>query len=442
MNGKPISVPARHQPARPPLSRWIRWAQKGGFAILDQGLFAGTNFIVSILLARWLPPAQYGAFATAYSLFLLLGTFHTALLTEPMLIFGPGKYTRVFRRYLALLLYGHTGMTTLISLILTGVAGLFYLFGSRTGAQLAAALCGLAAAAPGILLLWVVRRAFYVHVQPQWAAIGGVLYLLLTMVGIFVVQRLAWLSAFSALVVMGISSALVGVWLIHRLRPAWTRREPTAREVLAAHWAYGRWSTGTALLIWLPGNIYFALSPVWMGLEGSAALKAIMNLILPVQHINSAVTVLLSPLLVKASKAAGREGLASMVYITLSLFAVSSAAYWGLLAVLRSQIIEWLYKGQYAEYSNLLLAVGLLPFFGGMTASFGSALRAIERPDLVFWCYVAATVVALTVGLWLLATQGVKGAVIGTLASNFVTATLMIALYARQGQHIEEEMIR
>ena len=52
------------------LKRVLKWLHKGGFAVLDQGLFAGSNFLASILLARWLPAAEYGAFVVAYSIFL------------------------------------------------------------------------------------------------------------------------------------------------------------------------------------------------------------------------------------------------------------------------------------------------------------------------------------------------------------------------------------
>jgi hypothetical protein len=43
----------------------ISWFKKGSLAVLDQGLFSGANFIVNILLARWLAPEEYGAFAVA-----------------------------------------------------------------------------------------------------------------------------------------------------------------------------------------------------------------------------------------------------------------------------------------------------------------------------------------------------------------------------------------
>src|SRR3954451_1960960 len=60
-----------------------RWASKGGLAILDQGLISGSNFLIGILLARWLIPAEYGAFSLAFSVFLLLSYVYQSLLSEP-----------------------------------------------------------------------------------------------------------------------------------------------------------------------------------------------------------------------------------------------------------------------------------------------------------------------------------------------------------------------
>ena len=57
--------------------------------MLDQGLISGSNFVIGVLLARWLLPAQYGAYALAFSVFLLVSFLHQALLTEPQRVFGP-----------------------------------------------------------------------------------------------------------------------------------------------------------------------------------------------------------------------------------------------------------------------------------------------------------------------------------------------------------------
>ena len=53
---------------------------KGVIAVFEESLFAGSNFLVGVLLGRWLKPMDYGAFTAAYSLFLLLGAaFYTAI---------------------------------------------------------------------------------------------------------------------------------------------------------------------------------------------------------------------------------------------------------------------------------------------------------------------------------------------------------------------------
>ena len=76
-----------------------RWVTKGGLAILDQGLISGSNFLIGILLARWLVPAQYGAFSLAFSVFLFLSYVYQSLLSEPQACFQrsgvPGLPARI-----------------------------------------------------------------------------------------------------------------------------------------------------------------------------------------------------------------------------------------------------------------------------------------------------------------------------------------------------------
>src|SRR5258708_26936586 len=74
------------------LGRLVPWAAKGGFALADQGLISGSNFVISILLARWLVPEQYGAYAVAFGIFILLTVLYQSLLLEPMAVFGGSVY--------------------------------------------------------------------------------------------------------------------------------------------------------------------------------------------------------------------------------------------------------------------------------------------------------------------------------------------------------------
>jgi O-antigen/teichoic acid export membrane protein len=413
------------KPAMPSPSITLPWLisgiSKGGCAILDQALFAGTNFLCNVLLARWLEPAQYGAFAIAYAVFLLLSTFHTSLLTEPMLVFGAGKYAGCFPQYLRRLIQAHWLLTSIIGVILAVLALVLRWSGFP---DLFESLGGLAVASPFILFLWLMRRPFYVRSQPQWSAAGGVLYLGLMSVGfygLFAVQRL---SAASSLLVMAGASLVVGFWLLTLLRPPSLLLEshPQPARLWRDHWSYGRWATATAVFTWLPSGMVYLLLPAWTGLEGSAVFRAMMNLIMPLLHAHVALSHLFIPLFATSYNDHGYRHLSYRVGMALIALSVCAACYWVFLLFFREELFVWIYRGRYATHIDLLLIAGILPLCSGVSAVFGSALRAMERQDQVFWCSIASCMVALTLGLWLTVTSSVTGAMLGLLASSCTNA--------------------
>jgi hypothetical protein len=38
--------------------KFLPWVTKGGLALLDYGLYSGSNFLLGILLARWMAPEE------------------------------------------------------------------------------------------------------------------------------------------------------------------------------------------------------------------------------------------------------------------------------------------------------------------------------------------------------------------------------------------------
>lgn len=102
--------------------RKLVWLRKGSLALLDQGLVSGSNFLIAILLARWLNRDAYGAYAMGFSIFILLYGFQNAFLLEPMSVFGPESYPRCLTAYVKKLLGFHFVLTSLLSMLV--VAGI------------------------------------------------------------------------------------------------------------------------------------------------------------------------------------------------------------------------------------------------------------------------------------------------------------------------------
>jgi len=151
-------------------SKAARWTAKAGFALTDQGLVSGSNFVISIVLARWLTAEQYGGFALVFAVFLLLSMAYQCLLLEPMAIFGAGEYGSRLRGYLKTLIGIHVVISGEIFVVLAAAAGLVRMRG--TGGGLAGALAGIGIAAPCILLFWLARRACYLDARSGVARPG------------------------------------------------------------------------------------------------------------------------------------------------------------------------------------------------------------------------------------------------------------------------------
>ena len=418
--------------------RTVRWAVRGGLAILGQGLFAGANFAANILLARWMTPEDYGAFALAYSIFLLFAAFHTAILTEPMMVFGAGKYAKQMGRYLSILLRGHVALMVPASLVLGGVA---LLLGRLYSSGVESAFLGLAVAAGFILLLWFLRRVFYVVSQPGWATLGSAIYCAVLLTYVCFLQATGGLSprtAFLGMACAGLAGGAVSLW---RLRTRGTADELglTPEMVRRRHWEYGRWSTATAALVWFPGNIYYAVLPAWIGLAGVGALRAILNLAMPVLHSMSALSTLLLPRLVRDRRQGGREQMGHTMKRSLAVFVSGATVYLGLLWLFRFEALDFLYAGKYTELAGRpLLLAGLLPFGASLTAVLGGALRALERPDSLFACYAGAGIATLLIGLPLASAFGLAGAVGGAVVSGLAGGVLMYRFYNRATRRLQK----
>src|SRR5215469_16286238 len=63
-----------------------RAATQGFWPIADQCVISLGNFLTTILMARALPPAEYGVFALIFGAIIMLNTVHGALVVYPVIV--------------------------------------------------------------------------------------------------------------------------------------------------------------------------------------------------------------------------------------------------------------------------------------------------------------------------------------------------------------------
>jgi O-antigen/teichoic acid export membrane protein len=409
-----------------------KWIGRGAWAIADQALFALANVLLNVLLARWLTPVEYGAFAVGYSLFLFIGAFHTALLTEPLLVFGPGKYADQPRTYLSLLLRGHWMLTAAGSLLLI-MAGLVLRYnGIRPLSQ---ALLGLALATPFSLLMWFSRRAAYVRFQARLATIASAGYLVLLLAGLIGLAGFHLVSIFSAMLTLSVAGAISGLWLmksIHRALPD-EEESITPMPVVTDHWRYGRWASATSVLMWVPLNLFFVVLSILVNFEATGAFKALSNLVLPLLQANAALGSLLLPAM--ALRVRNHEQFKKLLRTSLLLFAAGACIYSLLIGAFGGELVHLIYGGRYDSRANLLRLLLLIPLLDGAMVVLSNALRSLERPDRVFWAQLAVVLFLLTAGVEATRLSGLWGATGGLVAAELLGTIVLGASVLSQLKH-------
>jgi len=448
-----MTVPTIEEPVLPAsavtegprvLRKLVGWGIKGGLALFDQGVFSGCNFVMSILLARWLSPDQYGAYAIAFAVYLLLLMLYQSVVIEPMAVFGSATYRDSLWEYMKSVLRLHFATAALIFVVLSAFAAVALKVAPAGG--LPGAFLALSVAGPLVLMLGLGRRSFYLEFAPAPALFGSVLYCVLTLGVLYAAYKYHLLSPFSALLITGlgalIPSAILLPWLRARLSQG--PRISGLREIWQRHWRYGRWALAGYAMMWVPANIFYPLVGTFGGIAQAGELKALANLSSPVLQTYAAISALLLPYAARTLKERGRAG-AGPLTLRITIFSLCGAAvYWGLLLLFQGPVFHLLYGGKYREVAYLLPVVALgsvacSGFFGS-----GTVLRAMESPALVFTAVSISNCIALAIGVpatWALGLRGAVWSMAGSEMLNFVMVVILLRRMLNRGSASDQSAL-
>ena len=429
--------PAMEQDRQPSSSESVfamfrKWAAKGGLAIIDYGLISGSNFLLAILLARWLTPKEYGAYALSFSFFILAGFLYQSLLLEPLSVFSGTLFRENLRGNLKTTLWIHWELSFAMCLLLGLAAVGARVFGHSP--VLAVALAGMTVATPFILMHGLAKRSFYLRLSPGPAAFASTFYCALVIGGAFLVFRWGRLSSFTAFLIMGLAALVSCVIMVFQLNAVLAPEtgRPRLRATWGKHWEYGRWALATCVLGWIPNYFYIPLVSSFSGMAAAGELRALMDLAAPVLQTYAALSMLFLPYAARVQNRNGRKAAAALNRRLAFLFVSGSVAYWSVLIPLKQPLFHFLYNGKYMESAYLI------PLFALETtiwsASLGPAilLRAMESPRSLFIANAAASIVAVLIGIPATRYFGLQGVIWSMIGANFLYVVVAFILFGRK----------
>jgi O-antigen/teichoic acid export membrane protein len=353
---------------------------KSGIAVIDQGLFSGSNFILNIFLARWLSSNEYGTFSLVFAVFLFFSGFHNALVLEPLSVFGTSKYPKILKEYLAgqfiihLFVTGFSG----VLIILAGVA-LYFL--KIIDSNLLLFIVGPGLFLPFMLLIWLARRSCYVFGRPILAFWVSVVYSVALMSGAFFVHRSGGLFHVSLdwYFLFGFAS-LAGSLLVF-MNPAMVNFQVTGwLSWMREQWAFGKWIVLATFLNFAGTQVQIFVVAAQLDLGQAGVFRALQNFILPMVQVLTAITTLVLPMIAFDFGNGNLQAVKLKAFKTSAGLTLGSFLYLVVLYLFSGQLENLLYGGKYSEFSPLIFALGLIPLIAAMEAGYSLVVRSLQRP--------------------------------------------------------------
>lgn len=418
------------------VERMKQWGVKGGMGILDQGLYSGVNFILNIIMGRWVSPEMYGGFSAAYSLFLLLSIAQVALIAEPMSIFGADQYRQNTIPYLNYLLRLQWVGSFFGSFFLL----LFALF--ITTDVLRDAIIAMAVAFPFILYYWYLRRAFYIEMQSGAAMVMSLIYSILLLLIILLIQSLSHLTSSVAFLAMGLSSLGAALFALRKLRlrlfgKGGKETNLKASDVNNELWGFGKWILPAYLAGWfttlsLPFFITILLNP-----QSAGAFRALQNLFLPFQQLLAAITLLVLPWLARQKSEYGTARLFAVTQIAAGITGLIAVIYCVFIAIFRREIVTFLYASEfYSSFNSLVIYLAVSTLLGAAPLILGLALRVLGQPNIILWSKGGAAIFAFVFGIPIIWMFQMNGVIFSLIGSSVLEVSLLLLFYLRAKKEV------
>lgn len=409
------------------------WSMPSALALTDQGLISGANFLLNLLLARWLAPQDYGIFAVAFTVFLVLNSFHEALVLEPLSVLSashsPSRLNSYFSRQLRI----QFGWMLAVASVLVGVATGFLLL--RGSSSLANSLFACALFIPCLFLQSFTRRVAYVAHRPAFAAASSSLYAFVLFVGPLTTGAAFTRSPALPLLWIGFAALASSCLLLLLLRRFVPFETPEANlsltHLLSENWAYGRWLAVTSVFSASAAQLQTILTAGLLNLDAAGTLRAMqLPMLLMAQTITALAVLFLPRLAHKVGEGNFTALRRNTHYLSTALVALA-LSYALFLWLFAPQIERILFSGKYATASWLIPLLGLVPVFSALTVGFSLALRASRRPQHYLLAALCTAPISAASAVLLIPRWGLPGAAVSIVLNYAVGTVVTYLLYSR-----------
>ncbi|MGA2084513.1 MAG: hypothetical protein ABSG60_03225 [Terracidiphilus sp.] len=406
------------------------------WALSDQAVVSGTNFLTNVMLARYMGLREFGVFALAWMSVMFVNSLQYALIMAPMMSVGPKQEERNRPSYFGAVVFQELVLVSFCFVLV--FAALKVSSNYFPHADLQRLALPLAVSAFAYQMQDFIRRYFFATRQSRYAFVDDALSYLTQLPILFLLHRAGDLNSATALWVMAGTSivGMVAGWFwVEPIEFKWEWIKAISRR----HWRISRWLGASALLQWTSGNLFVIAAPVYYGAAAAGVLRASQNL-MGVTHVWFQGLDNVVP--VETARRLREGGVHSMLAYTRSILLK-----WGGLTLLFATIMAvapgfWLrltYGSEMAQYGYILRLYALiyvLIFVGGPLRA---GLLAMEFTVPIFWSYLAMTSFAIVFAFPMAKWLGLSCSLLGVLGTQILFQSIVGVTLIVKSRRVAQE---
>ncbi len=396
------------------------------WALMDQALVSGVNFLTGILLARFLGIEVFGRFTLVWMAVMFFSSFQMAFIISPMMSIGPLQEEEDEPSYYGAVIIQQF-VFVLVGFILFG-AGCIVLEQWFPEWGIQGIALPLAIVLVSFQLQEFLRRYFFTVKRVKAAFVNDVISYLgqLSLLIIFFFSTglnlplVLWIIAVTSGLATAIGMSSLGCIKIE---------EEMLRTVIRRHWGFSKWLVASTLMQWLSGNYLIVSAGALVGVSAVGALKAAQNIV-GISHILfNALSNFIPVQLGKIYSGQGREKMERYLIRVTILGSVATLVLLIPAFFFPETVLEWVYGSEYQGFGWILLSYGFIYLFLFINQQVTFGLRALEETRPIFLGYLVTGLISVLTAYPLVKYGGLGGVMAGLFLLVLMNSVILVFGY-------------
>ncbi|MDP4025288.1 hypothetical protein Q8W71_21900 [Methylobacterium sp. NEAU 140] len=401
------------------------WSSTWVWSTGVQALQSGISLVVSVVAARLLGVAGFGAYVLVQAGVALLAVLQYQLVSGPMAV-ASGHRTRT-PPYFSAVARGALAAAALVGLAVALYVEVLVRRPDMLGGAwlpVAAALFG-----AGFVAHDSAKRLAFATNRPRLAFASECARHLL-FAAMVAAAWFAWEIDTSTLLACGGLAALITVpiyagTLRARVRPV------LHRAVWQHHWVLGRWLALVVFVSAAHEQLVTILAGSWLGEDAAAGLRSAQILLGPLLVLMTSLEYIMPRRAAQRLREGGEAALIGYLLRILVLLEVPIVATCVVIAAYSADILRLLLGADYARFSGIAAIIAIGPPLILARDFAVICLRVTRRTSSVFAAFAASALVTLVAAYPLIAAHGVAGAACVVILGHAVSTAAVLFLTAR-----------